>query len=228
MPATLEAPSRRSGNGAGIATGSSAGHRYCRPYRRMHVDPAAARAAEAIADVALVQAVLRGEESARQGLAERLADLPALLRAKHRRLGSPLTHDQIEDVTQNALLAVWAKLATFDGRSSLPAWALGFGTFEMLRAAQRAGRERERSADLPDVVDPRSPVDPDAADGLAAMLRRLTLQDLEILQHKHVAGRTFTEIAAVLGWPTASVKTRYYRALEAIRRRLPGEEGEEP
>ncbi|MFY9343175.1 MAG: sigma-70 family RNA polymerase sigma factor [Planctomycetota bacterium] len=193
----------------------------------MDRDSAPARAAEAAADLAIVRAALRGDELARRRLAERLAGLPALLRAKHRRLGSPLAHDQLEDVTQNVLLALWRKLTHFDGRMPLPAWALGFGAFELLRAAQAARTAREQSVGVPEVADPRASVDLEASDELAAMLTRLSPQDLQILQHKHLEGRTFAEIASVLGCPIASVKTRYYRALEAIRRRLPGD-GEQP
>lgn len=193
----------------------------------MDRDPASARAADAQADLALVQAALRGDAVARQRLVERLAVLPSLLRARHRRLGSPLSADQLEDVTQSVLLALWQKLAMFDGRVPLPAWALGFGSLELLRAMHRSDRERQRHRELPDLADPRGgAVDEiSATEHLAAMLDRLTAQDLEILQHKHVAGRTFAEIGELLDWPVASVKTRYYRALEAVRRRLPDDDG---
>jgi RNA polymerase sigma factor (sigma-70 family) len=193
----------------------------------MDRDPEPVRAAEASADLALVRAALQGDEIARLRLSERLAGLPALIRAKHRRMGSPLAHDQVEDITQEVLLALWEKLAAFDGRVPLPAWGLGFATFEILRALGRVRRDRERTGDLPDVADPRRAPDLEATERLAVLLDRLPRQDLDILQRKHAAGYTFAEIAAQLGCPAASVKTRYYRALETLRRRTPDEEGGE-
>jgi RNA polymerase sigma-70 factor (ECF subfamily) len=193
----------------------------------MSVDSASARSAEAAADLALVRAVLRGDESAREQLVERLVNLPALLRAKHRRLGAPLRSEQLEDVTQSVLLALWEKLASFDGRVPLPAWAVGFGAFEILRAIERANRDRKRHTELGDVIDPARAQDIASAERLARMFERLDAVDLAILRHKHIESRTFPEIAALLGWPLATVKTRYYRTLEAIRRRAPGDGNEE-
>jgi RNA polymerase sigma-70 factor (ECF subfamily) len=192
----------------------------------MDRDPAPARTAEGIADLALVQAALRGDDLARQRLVQRLVELPALLRARHRRMGTPLTPDLFEDVVQNVLLALWEKLAAFDGRVPLPAWAFGFGTYELLKAVQRHARERGRQTDLSDVVDHRTTRNLDTDDHLLTILQQLEPQDLDILQHKHIDGRTFAEIGALLGWPPASVKSRYYRALTAMRRRLPGATGE--
>jgi RNA polymerase sigma-70 factor, ECF subfamily len=210
----------------GIVTSSTPWQRHFRPHCRMDRDRESARAAEASADLLLVQAALRGDDIARVRLVDRLSNLPALIRAKHRKLGSPLSPDQLEDVTQNVLLALWEKLASFDGRVPLPAWAVGFGAFEILKALGRKNRHRERTGELPDVIDPRQPLDVEAGDRLASMLSRLPPEDLDILQAKHIEGRTFTEIAARIGCPAASVKTRYYRALEAIRRRLPAEDEE--
>ena len=210
-----------------IVSSSAPWHRHGRPHCFMHRDPESARAAEASADFALVRAALLGDDAARTLLVDTLVDLPALIRAKHRKLGSPLPHDQLEDVTQNVLLALWQKLGSFDGRVPLRAWALGFGSFELLKALGRASRHRERTGELPDVADPRRGLDVEATERLAVMLSRLSPQDLDVLQQKHIEGRTFAEIATRSGCPTASVKTRYYRALEALRQRFPADD-EEP
>jgi RNA polymerase sigma-70 factor (ECF subfamily) len=195
-------------------------HRYTRPTSCMHRAPTESSCAdEGSADLTLVRAALRGDPAARDRLVGRLAGLPALIRAKHRRLGSPLQPTQLDDVAQNVLLALWEKLPAFDGRVPLPAWSVGFASLEILKVVGKMSRSRERTGDLPDVVDPAQLATLEATDRLASLLQHLAPQDLEILRQKHIEGRTFPEIAAACGCPPASVKTRYYRALQALRRR---------
>jgi RNA polymerase sigma-70 factor (ECF subfamily) len=192
----------------------------------MHRAPfESSRADEGSADLAIVRAALDGDPEARDRLVDRLADLPALIRAKHRRLGSPLQPAQLDDVAQNVLLALWEKLPAFDGRVPLPAWSVGFASLEILKMVGKVSRTRERTGELPEVVDPAPTATLEVTDRLASLVQHLAPLDLEILRQKHIEGRTFPEIAASCGCPPASVKTRYYRALQELRRRIQPEEG---
>lgn len=179
------------------------------------------------ADLAIVRAALAGDETARETLVERFATLPARMRRRHRRLGAPLGADGIEDAIQNTLLSMWRKLGRFDGRVPVDRWALGFGVLEILKLVEILRRRRECSG-LP--ADLRAPAGPAAGDDspllltgrLAAAFAALSDDDREILRLKHFEDRTFVDIAARLNMLTATVKTRYYRAVERLRRRCEG------
>jgi RNA polymerase sigma-70 factor (ECF subfamily) len=189
-------------------------------------EPEQTAAAEGAADLVLVRAALAGDNQARARLADRLAGLPALVRARHLRMGAPLDPAALEDVTQNVLLALWRKLSRFDGRTGLPGWALGFASFELLKEIARRRRQRELASLMADPIDPASaaPTGPD--EDLLRLLQRLPSADVDLLRYRHLEGLDFREIAARLGSPVATAKTRYYRALQALRRRLPAPPGE--
>lgn len=208
---------RRKARAAAVFAGADFAYRPTP--RRMDRDPAAAQAAEAAADLLLVRAALAGDEAARHQIVDRLATLPARIRARHVRFGGPLGPDQLEDVAQNVLLLLWQKLALFDGRAPLRAWALGFASFELLKAIGRARRDRARTTELPDLVDERRRDELAETDAFAQLLAALPTRDYELLRLKHVEGLTLAEIAARWQLPLPNIKTRYYRALDAVRRR---------
>jgi RNA polymerase sigma-70 factor (ECF subfamily) len=203
--------------------------RRCTEYLRMHSRPgasagghgrtAATGAAEAdpAADLLLVRRVLAREAGAEAELVERLACLPAMIRVQHRRMGTPLRPHELDDVVQNVLLALWRKLAVFDGRVPVLFWAAGFGTIELRRAVER--RDRRPEVTGVDVAEPLapggdSPVDRERLDAALAVVDQTGRQ---IVVMKHYEGRTFDDIAARTGTFVNTVKTRYYRALERMR-----------
>lgn len=190
-------------------------------------EPTPDTAAQGAADLALVRAALAGDAEAREQMVGRLASLPALVRARHHRMGSPLDAAALEDVTQNVLLALWRKLPRFDGRTALPGWALGFATFELLKEIANRRRQRELASLMSEpALEPPAP-DAERHEDLLVLLQRLPAEDVELLRCKHLEGLNFREIAARLGCPMATAKTRYYRALQALRRRLPDPPGED-
>jgi RNA polymerase sigma-70 factor (ECF subfamily) len=176
--------------------------------------------AQGLQDLALVQAALAGEEAARNRLFEALAVLPDVIQRKQVRMGLLLSEHEREDVVQIVLLALWRKLPRFDGRVPIVQWGSGFAVLELLKAAARTARRRARSAPMPDALAAPEPRPSEAAERLAAYCRDLATADQEILRLRHFEDRTFEEIAACLGRAVGSVKTRYYRAIERLRRRL--------
>jgi RNA polymerase sigma-70 factor (ECF subfamily) len=176
--------------------------------------------AQGLQDLALVRTALAGEEAARNRLVEALAVLPDVIKRKQVRLGLLLSEHEIEDVVQVVLLALWRKLPRFDGRVPIVQWGSGFAVLELLKAAARSAQRRARSNPLPDALAAPQPRPSETAERVAEFCRDLTATDQEILRLRHFEERTFEEIAECLHMVVGSVKTRYYRALERLRRRL--------
>jgi RNA polymerase sigma-70 factor (ECF subfamily) len=171
------------------------------------------------ADVALATAARHGDPEARRRLLDGLADLPAMLRVKNARLGAPLRGDELDDALQNVLLSLWSKLDRFDGRVPLLHWAYGFGVVEIRRTIERRGRRRERSLDG-ETVDHRASGSHGDPDRLRAAVAGLDPDEQAVVRLKHFEALTFDEIAARLGVAANTAKSRYYRGLDRLRRRL--------
>jgi RNA polymerase sigma-70 factor (ECF subfamily) len=175
--------------------------------------------AEGAADLTLVQAAVAGDAKATDALVERLAALPAMLRLKNARLGSPLSSHEIDDAAQNVLMALWQKLRRFDGRVPVLCWAYGFALVEIRRTVERRARRREREHEV-DALPASAATPALDSERVAAAIDALPADDRQIVRLKHFAALTFEEIAAETGALTNTVKTKYYRALQRLRERL--------
>lgn len=63
--------------------------------------------------------------------------VPAILRAENHRLGSPLRYEEVEDLIQDTLAAVWGKIDRFLGEARLETWAYPFCVLELRSALRR-------------------------------------------------------------------------------------------
>jgi RNA polymerase sigma-70 factor (ECF subfamily) len=193
------------------------------------------------ADAALVAALAAGSEAALAELYDRHVD--AVHAAAFRLLGD---RQAAEDVVQEVFLTLWNRADRFDpALGSLPAWLLTIArnrAVDRLRAAGRrprlvsippaAGEDEPDAAALERLAAERgilgwagsADADPEAALELAetgAALRR-TLAALPETERTAILlayhdGLTQSEIAARLGWPLGTVKTRTRRALARLR-----------
>jgi len=149
------------------------------------------------------------------------------------------------DVVQETFLALWNRAEQFDpSRGSLIAWLSTIArnrTIDHLRAGGRrlaptpisafAGAEAsdgsgmdwlERSGELIGLAVPEP--EPDSAlssketrDSIAAGLALLGPQERQVILLAYQEGLTQSEIAARLGWPIGTVKTRTRRAQRQLR-----------
>lgn len=172
-------------------------------------------------DLELVQRTLREEPDAIDEFLRRLACVRRFLSARNAAFGAPLNAAELEDTLQNTLLALWQKRAEFGGYGTLEAWAFRFSYLELLNRLQ-ALRRRPRS--LEDYrarghAEPEATplADPFEHELLYRALARLEPHGAELLRARHLVGLDFEEIAAREGVPLATIKTRYYRALERLR-----------
>jgi RNA polymerase sigma-70 factor (ECF subfamily) len=173
------------------------------------------------ADLDLLARARDGDADALERLAERLSCVAAMLRDRHRRLGNPLTPDDLDEVEQETLTALWDKLATYAGRASLETWVYRFMVYELHKGLERRRRQRrflpEGESWLSECAQPEpteSGIDPIA---LHEGLERVGSPCSDIIRMRHFDELSFEEIAERLGERTNTVKARYYRGLERLR-----------
>ena len=188
------------------------------PLRR----PADPAAATADGDLRMAARAKSGDDAAHRQLAEALTPLPAMLRVKNARIGTPLRPHELEDAVQNTLLAVFRKLHLYDGRVPILRWAYGFGVIELLRTIERRARRREQELKVEPVLEPR--VDEVDHERIARALASLDADDRTVIEQRHLAELSFEQIAGSMQLPLSTVKSRYYRGLQRLRDKVRGEE----
>ena len=203
----------------------------------VRVDAAAANR-DAPTDAALVARITDRDEEALTLAYDRHAD--AIYGALVRFLGD---RESAEDVVQETYVALWQRAHQFNPRAgSLLGWLLGIArhkAIDRFRAASRRPRivapwtdRAETTERVPNVVargigTAPTDDDPEVAASRAwtrSVVRTAlsTMPDLErqVLQLAYDRGLTQSEIAARLGWPLGTVKTRTRRALANLREAL--------
>ena len=155
--------------------------------------------------------------------------VPGLLRHKNKRLGRPLSADEIDDLTQDVLTVVWRKLEVFAGHSTLEMWVAQICTLELLAYLRR----RRRGMSLIDDAriawrEPTTPPDQSSVEfaDLYVLLEQLAPEEEAVVRLKHFGHLKFEEIADRLGISVNTVKTRYYRGLTRMRDSLVRQDAE--
>jgi len=145
--------------------------------------------------------------------------------------------EEARDLAQDVFLQVFRTLGRFQGRSSLKTWIYRI-TVNQCRNRQRWWRRRRRDRAVS--LDQLKPTDEarlasgqgapafehvarrEAAQRVQAALLGLSFDHRSILVLREVEGMRCEEIAATLGVPEGTVKSRLARAREQLRRLLVG------
>jgi RNA polymerase sigma-70 factor (ECF subfamily) len=197
-------------------------------------------AADAASDVSLLQAVIDGSEDAFAKLYDRHVNVvfAAALRANN-------DHSIAADVVQETFLALWDRAEQFDpGRGALAAWLVTIArnrAIDRLRAARRHDRAGSfssfatteaadhsivewltESGELVGIGGPEplpevALTDKETRASIADALASLDPTERRVIALAYDGGLTQSEIAATLGWPIGTVKTRTRRALRHLR-----------
>jgi RNA polymerase sigma-70 factor (ECF subfamily) len=142
--------------------------------------------------------------------------------------------EEARDVAQEVFLQVYRRLGRFEGRSSLKTWIYRIVVnhcHNRRRFWHRHGRDREDSLDERfDAPQPSregwqaSPYDQarahERARTVQQALLKLPFEQRSVLVLREVEGLSCEEVAAALGIPDGTVKSRLSRAREALRKRL--------
>lgn len=133
--------------------------------------------------------------------------------------------DLVEEVVGDVMLTLWRSAARFDGRSRVSTWVFGIAYRKTLKALERH-RRRE---------DPLDEAEEPAADGgaearvaraelrgsLLAALARLSPDQRAVVDLAYFQDLSCAEIAAAVGSPVNTVKTRLFHARRRLRELLP-------
>jgi len=183
-------------------------------------DPDGARTRHAL-DLEFARLVLAGDARALDQLDRRLACLPAMVRHQDRSLGGHLDASELEDVVRETTLALWTKLPTFEGRSTIETWAYRFALLEVLKALQARAR-RPRALELPEHCEDTRGEGEEPGPGvergeLLEGLAELSASAAEVIRLRHWEELPFERIAERTGQPLNTIKARYYRGLARLR-----------
>ncbi len=129
-----------------------------------------------------------------------------------------------EDIVQEAVTKAWAHQHRLDRMKNPRAWFLSI----VRRGCIDYWRRQRRQPSIVDIDDaqsiPSSAPDPfesiDDHIDVANMLDHLSLRDQELLAWRYGMDWSLDTIAAYTGIPLPTVKSRIYRALHVLRRRL--------
>jgi RNA polymerase sigma-70 factor, ECF subfamily len=157
----------------------------------------------------------RTVERARRGDLVAFEELVRLFQADIFRFAWHLTRDRglAEDVTQEAFLRAFRFMAGFRGDQKFGSWL-----FSIVRnCAMDALRRQRRSSIVALGTEPTGVVaDPSARAELEAALRSVTPQHREAFLLVEVFGLSYQETADVLGLAVGTVKSRMFRARQAL------------
>jgi RNA polymerase sigma-70 factor (ECF subfamily) len=158
----------------------------------------------------------------------------ALYHLYHRRLFAYLLKltrrvDLVEDVLNDVLLAVWQGAPGFDGRSRPSTWIFGIAYHKGLKALARRPPEPppafENEAELAEPVELEGPESLLARRELASALGKaigaLSPDQRAVVELTYYYGRSYQEIAAIVGCPVNTVKTRMFHARRRLKQLLP-------
>ena len=168
------------------------------------------------ADAALVRRWLEGDERAATALVERHADALARFAA------SSGERDAVDELVQDTFVRAFNSLESFRGESSLRTWLFTIQRRLILdrrRAARREGAHV--TAGEPDAV-----VGYDALDALVASetetrvrgaLERLSPMQRDVFTLRVSEGRSYKEIAEILGSTEGAARVHYHNAMRQIK-----------
>jgi len=175
-------------------------------------------------DLRLTRAVLDGDARALDELIDRLRCVPRILGGLNDRSGRILSDAELADLGQDVLIIIWEKLRTFEGHATLETWAYRFCSLTWRNRFRRTIRRRRLQAGgFEATVENLAAPEVKPAGEFEAIeigLEELGPPQAEVIRLKHFEGRTFDEIGDVLGLPTNTCKTHYYRGLNWLRRRM--------
>lgn len=165
---------------------------------------------------------LAGDRAAYQSF---LKELSAHLRAFFRRRLAGLP-DEIEDLVQEALLAVHNQRHTYEPDQPLTAWVHAIARYKMIDLLRRRAGHEALNDSLDEELDVLAASDTEAAEAqrdVAKLLLQLPDRQRLPIQHVKLEGLSVSEAAHVTGMSESAVKIGVHRGLKALAAMIRGE-----
>jgi len=170
---------------------------------------------------ALVEAAKHGDEAAFETLARRVGDSCMAIASWILR-----DFDLAEDAVQATLVRAWRELRTLRDIERFEPWLHRILTNECYAEARRRRRWSANIRLLPTMhaAAEDSVITVHDRDELDRAFRRLTVEQRAVLVFHHYVGLPLPEIAARLGIPLGTAKSRLHHARAALRASLEADE----
>jgi len=163
-------------------------------------------------DDGLIAALAAGDDTALRELFMRHAPWLAA------RLRAALPPPDVEDVLQETFLAVWKSAAAYRPRGTPRAWMWVIARNQAALLLRKRGPATVELAEAPHAgLDPA-----EAAMVRADIAAAIEGPDGDVLRLMYVEDRPVAEVAALLGVPAGTVKSRAHRARRLLRATLGG------
>ncbi len=166
---------------------------------------------------ALVDQAKRGDREAFDALARAVGDKCMAIAFRILR-----DADRADDAVQAALIMAWRELRTLRDSDRFEPWLHRILTNECYAEARRRRRWSAQIRLLPMQREPESGeiMTVNDRDQLDRAFRRLTVEQRSVLVFHHYVGLPLTEVAARLGIPIGTAKSRLHHATNALRASL--------
>ena len=171
---------------------------------------------QSVADEILIGKIAKGDRLAMEALFARYR--VRVFRFLARMVRNEAT---AEELNSDVFLDIWRQAGTFEGRSAVSTWIFSIARFKALNVLQRrpeAALDEEKAAEIEDQAD-----DPEVAlakKDKAAVLRqclaKLSAEHREIVSLVYYQQKSVEEVAAIVGIPEATVKTRMFYARKKL------------
>ena len=180
--------------------------------------PGVPRSSGAADEVALIERVADGDRRA-------LEELYHLYHRRMARFLMRLTHryDVAEEIINDTFWVVWRKARTFRGDSQVSTWILGIA-YRKARNALRAAARHEAhgsESELARLTSDGPAGTEELRDWLGQALMQLPPEQQLAVELCYGLGHSCEEIAAIMGCPANTVKTRLFHARAKLQKILP-------
>ncbi|MCC7271941.1 MAG: sigma-70 family RNA polymerase sigma factor [Alphaproteobacteria bacterium] len=137
-------------------------------------------------------------------------------------------HAVAEELASEVMIGIWRQAARYEGRSSLETWVFGIAhhkAVSWLRKRRDEGlAEGAAEALVDERPDPEANADERSMAGvMARLIARLPAEQQAALQLTYYQDMPLESVAAAMGCPVNTVKTRMYYARQHLKKMLASE-----